>query len=394
MGVLQYQMPNKKIRDEKMSRKFSNKSTKVNNILTVIACLLVIASIASAIFLSGFDWHHDPILSGAANNGNFAELSGTIPTADKKEDWDYFDDTVFVGDSISYGIASYGYSTFDHVFAKVGLSQHSALTSKCVYTSRTSSMTIADALEKAKPGKVILTIGINIIYSYKSDAFYDDYRKLVEKIQKATPKSKIIIQSILPVTQRWANSNGKPNCHQAIIYANQKLFEIAKEMDCYFLHSFEDLCDENGFMISEYSSDGLHLSRKGYEKMFDHILSRPIKSSGKFTKIGAVKPPVVYSPNSSTVSLPELEDISSNSGNESDVLGNQSSLASSDTSSVESDVEASSSDSSNEDENVGDGENEGTESKNESQQMNAQSSSQADTQTGNSSHITTSSTAN
>ncbi len=312
-----------------MSRKFSKRSTKVNNILTVIACVLVIVSVAGVVFLSGFDWHRDPILSQVVNNGNFSELSGTIPVADQKEEWDYFDDTVFVGDSISFGIASYGYSTFDHVFAKVGLSQHSALTSRCVYTSKTNSMTIADALKLAKPGKVILTIGINIIYSYKSDAFYNDYKKLVEKIKNATPDSKIIIQSILPVTQKWANANGKPNSHQAIIYANQKLYEIAKEYDCYFLHSFEDLCDENGFMISEYSSDGLHLSRKGYEKMFNHILSRPIKSSGKFTKIGAIKPPVVYSPNSSTVSLPELE--SSISGSESSILGNESSISASDT---------------------------------------------------------------
>lgn len=315
-------------RDEIMRENTTEGKTQRNNLITVIFCLVVVIFAAAAIFLSAYDWHTDSILSGTNSAGkNPAGLEGTIPLASEKAGSDYFDDTVFVGDSITYGMALYNYLDFNHVFAKVGLSQNTALYTKCVYTSKTTSYTIEDALKMAKPGKVILTIGINAIYSYKSDTFYNDYLKLIEKIKKASPESTIIIQSIFPVTANWAQNNGKPNCNEYIIYANQKLYEMAKEQDCYFLHTFEDLCDEEGFLLREYSGDGIHLSAAGYEAVFNHILSRPIKSSGAFTKIGAIRPPVVYNPNSSTISMPDIEVQSSISQTESTVSKNESSIS-------------------------------------------------------------------
>lgn len=320
-----------------MSKNIKN-TQRTNNIITIIVCVLVAIFASLAIFLSGFDWHNESILGSAGTNGNLAGLAGTVPVSDKKADFDdYFEDTVFVGDSITYGIASYGYTSFNHVFAKVGLSQNTALYTKCVYTSKTVSHTIENALKMAKPGKVILTIGINAINSYKSDAFYNDYKKLLKKIKSATPDSVIIIQSILPVTANWASNNGKSNCNQYIIQANQKLYEIAKEEECYFLHTFEDLCDEQGFLLKKYSGDGIHLSRAGYEKMFDHILSRPVKSSGEFTKIGAITPPVIYNPNSSNISMPNLNTQSSVASAESSPSGNESSIANDESSNISAD---------------------------------------------------------
>ncbi len=326
-----------------MKKLTTESQARRNNIITVIFCLVVVIFSAIAIFLSAYDWHTDSILSGGNTGGDYEQLEGTIPLASQKADWDYFDNTVFVGDSISYGIAGYGYLDFDHVFAKVGLSQTTALYTKCVYTSKTTSYTIEDALKMAKPGKVILTIGINAIYNYKSDAFYEDYRKLVEKIKNATPESVIIIQSILPVTANWAQNNGKPNCNEFIIYANQKLYELAQEQGCYFLHTFADLCDEQGYLLPKYSGDGLHLSAAGYEAMFDHILSRTIKSDDKFTKIGAIRPPVTYTPNSSTVSMPDINTQSSISQTESSISQTESSISqneSSDTQGESSDIGA------------------------------------------------------
>ena len=299
---------------------------KRKNILTAVVCVLFIVVLSFAIFLSGYDWHTGSIFGGFSPVGPSGNISGAVPESSEKEDWSYFDDTVFVGDSISFGMASYGYLTFDHVFAKIGLHQSTALYSKCVYTSKTKSHTISEALELAKPGKVIITLGINAIYNYKDNSFYKDYRTLIDKIKKATPDSKIIIQSIFPVTEKWAKNTGHPNYNKYIAYANQKLFELAKSEGCEFLYTYEKLTDQNGFLQSEFSGDGIHLSRQGYTTVFDYILTHPIVSSGYFTEIGAIRPPVVYNNNSSTVSLPDIGDISStNSSTSSDTSSNLSS---------------------------------------------------------------------
>ena len=292
-----------------MSNVSSNKKReeqKVKNIITIVVCALFVAMLSLAIFLSGWDWHAENIFGGFAPVGTSASISGAIPESSEKEEWDYFDDTVFVGDSISYGIASYKYLTFDHVFAKIGLHQGTALSSSCVYTSKTQSYTIFEALKMAKPGKVIVTLGINAIYNYKQDSFYDQYEELINKIKAATPDSKIIIQSIFPVAQYWANNNGKPDYNKYIAYANQKLYTLAENNDCYFLYTYEKLTDENGYLLTQYSGDGIHLSRDGYTAVFDYILTHPIVSSGYFTEIGAITPPVVHNNNSSTVSMPEI----------------------------------------------------------------------------------------
>ena len=297
------------------------KNKRGSMVPTVIVCILLVICATAALLLSNYDWHEDYIIGGG-NVGPSAEIGDAISKRPEPEDWDYFDDTVMVGDSITYGMASYGYLNFNHVFAKIGLHQGTALTSKCVYTSKTNGYSISDALSIAKPGKIYVTLGINAIYSYQSDWFYDNYRALLTKIKAASPDSIIIIQSIFPVTERWAINNSKPNCHKNIAYANQKLSELAKEEGCLFLHTYEDLTDENGFLKTEYSGDGIHLSRKGYETVFNYILTHPVESSGEFTKIGAVTPPAPQVSTQSQVSMPELEEMNSLPS-----LNNQSSLA-------------------------------------------------------------------
>lgn len=300
---------------------------------TIVVCVLLVICATVAILLSGYDWHDDYIIGGGNTNlGHSAEIGDAISKTDKAEDWDYFDDTVMVGDSITYGMASYGYLNFNHVFAKIGLHQGTALTSKCVYTSRTNGYSISDALKIAKPGKIYVTLGINAIYSYKADWFYDNYKALLGKIKTASPDSVIIIQSIFPVTERWAVNNGKPTCNQSVAYANQKLSELARDEGCLFLHTYEDLTDENGFLKPEYSGDGIHLSRKGYEVVFNYILTHPVKSSGAFTEIGAIRPPAPQVSTNSQVSMPELEEMNSLPAlnTQSSLAGNESTTTSSD----------------------------------------------------------------
>ncbi len=289
------------------------KNKKVGKtVSTVIVCLLVLLLMPAAIFLSSFDWHTGS-LNFSGGLGSISQSGEGFLKENKKQDWDYFDDTVMVGDSITYGMALYGYLDFNHVFAKIGLHQSTALTSKCVYTSKTQGYSISEALKKAKPGKIIVTLGINAIYSYKTDSFYDNYRALLSKMKKASPDSIIIIQSIFPVTQSWAVNNGKPNCNNYIAYANQRLSELANDEGFYFLYTYEALADEQGFLKSQYSGDGIHLSRKGYEAVFDYILSHPTRSSGEFTKIGAITPPAPQYSTTSKVTMPSIGNISNTS---------------------------------------------------------------------------------
>ena len=288
-----------------MKKNDAKKIALKKNIITATVCLLLVITATVAIFLSGYDWHLSSITGSLGPVGTEATISDAI-TKGQKEDWDYFDDTVFVGDSHCYAMAAYGYLSYNHVFAKIGLHQYTALYTKCVYTSKTQSYTISDALSMAKPGKIIVHLGINSILSYNQNYFYSNYTSFLNKIKAASPDSKIIIQSIFPVTKNWAEKNGHADYNQYIAYANRELAKLAKENDCQFLYTYEALTDENGYLIEAYTSDGIHLNSKGYSQIFDYILSHPVVSSGYFTEIGAVRPPAAPS-TSSQVTLPEID---------------------------------------------------------------------------------------
>ncbi len=275
--------------------------------LAVVSVLLILSA-TTVLALSRWDWHLDNGAGGLARvNRN---IGGAVSEAEKSVDWDYFDDAVMVGDSITYGMASYGYLTFDHVFAKIGLHQGTALNGKCVYKSKTDGYTIAEALAVARPGKIFVTLGINAIYSHSTDSFYDNYRALLKKIKKASPESVILVQSIFPVTESWAQNNGKPRCNEHIAAANERLAALAQEESCYFLYTYEVLSDKNGFLQSAFSGDGIHLSKKGYSAVFDYILSHPVNSNGKFVKFGAITPPPAVKSGSSQISMPDIGPIS------------------------------------------------------------------------------------
>ena len=58
-----------------------------------------------------------------------------------------------------------------------------------------------DQLVKVNPQVVFLTFGANDILATKGDekAYIEQYKALIEKIQKKLPETKIFINSIFPV---------------------------------------------------------------------------------------------------------------------------------------------------------------------------------------------------
>lgn len=89
-------------------------------------------------------------------------------------------------------------------------------------------------------------------------------KQIVEKIQKESPKTKIYIQSILPVNPDFEMFKGhmKPDLIKEI---NQFYQNIAQEYKVNYIdlysHFLEDGTDK---MNKKYTNDGLHLLGEGY----------------------------------------------------------------------------------------------------------------------------------
>ena len=68
-----------------------------------------------------------------------------------------------------------------------------------VYPETGEELSIADAVARAKPEILVITLGVNGV-SFMDEAWFTrDYTALVQMVQAASPNTKIILNSIYPV---------------------------------------------------------------------------------------------------------------------------------------------------------------------------------------------------
>ncbi len=193
----------------------------------------------------------------------------------------YQDRLTFVGDSLTAHLINRGVLTGGTNTKQVWRSEsnmvnlNSEVTSaKIIFPGTGEKMTIADAAGEAEPEILIVTLGTDWGVSYLSESeFKDCYAKLVKAIQKQSPKTTIVLQSIFPVTATCATLD-----NTKIDTANKWVKAVAAENDCYYLDTQSVLKDENNCLKAEYcnSSDGIHLGTNAYEAILTYIRTHAV----------------------------------------------------------------------------------------------------------------------
>ena len=193
---------------------------------------------------------------------------------------EYFDDLVFVGDSLTNGMTLLDFGLGYKAYGVNGISVRKALTgSDPNYRYELDNGTYGNAVQAAKernPGKIYLMFGTNGINFETFENMIADYTEMVELIKAYCPNAKIYIQSIPPVTKGYTKAYPKFKPDRIKEY-NGMLLEMAKKLECYYLDSYSALCTESGYLPMEFANaDGLHINKKAYEVMFDYIRTHTV----------------------------------------------------------------------------------------------------------------------
>jgi lysophospholipase L1-like esterase len=129
-------------------------------------------------------------------------------------------------------------------------------------------------ITESKPDKVFIMIGTNdLAYGKSVEQIIDNYKKIVAQIKKDSPKTKIFIQSILPVDDGIHFT--RPNA--SINKINVALKKIAIQEKLTYLDLASLFSDKDGKLDKNYSIDGLHINGAGYQKWKDAIEKYIIK---------------------------------------------------------------------------------------------------------------------
>lgn len=126
-----------------------------------------------------------------------------------------------------------------------------------------------EVFDKTQPKVIFLMIGINdLIRGVNDETILANQREIVRYLQLAHPKAKIVVQSILPHSADRLTWEGRDRLlkipNRRIRELNRRLAIIADEENVKYLDLYPLFADAQGNMLSELSSDGLHLSRGGY----------------------------------------------------------------------------------------------------------------------------------
>ncbi|GAP96008.1 GDSL-type esterase/lipase family protein [Leptolyngbya sp. NIES-2104] len=123
--------------------------------------------------------------------------------------------------------------------------------------------------DQAKPKAIFVMVGINDLLRGKSEQeVLEAQEEIINQLKKSHPKAKIVIQALLP---RAKESITTANATQVEALSNDRIFQfnrrlagLADQAGVEFLDLQPLFSDSEGFLRSELTTDGLHLSTQGY----------------------------------------------------------------------------------------------------------------------------------
>ncbi len=196
----------------------------------------------------------------------------------------YQDSLIFVGDSLTAHMIQRGVLTDGRDTHQVWATENQMLnlnsevtSAKILLPGTGAAMTIAKAAETEKPPILVITLGTDWGVAYLNETdFKACYTKLIRDIQKASPDTAIILQSIFPVTAGCTLlDNGK------IDVANTWVKAIATETECRYLDTQSVLKGPDNCLREDFcnSSDGIHLGAEAYVTILAYMRTHALTDS-------------------------------------------------------------------------------------------------------------------
>ena len=232
---------------------------------------------------------------------------------------EYLDSTLFLGDSNTVRLYNNGLISLQQFCAKEGIGTQAALNEGIVtFKGDSNHYTIAQAVAKMKPRRVVLTFGTNDTGMEVSD-FISNYTALVQAIQASYPYTDIIINTVPPIPE---NHSTYPNMDQAKIDDfNMALLSLSEQLGVRFLNTAETLKGENGYGKAEYYTDGdIHLKSAGLKAALNYLRTHALQTEDRRPDTSNIPTRTLeYTSNpSSAVQAPSSEAASSESASSSD----------------------------------------------------------------------------
>lgn len=218
----------------------------------------------------------------ATNNQQDVNIIGAVPESEAVSA-SYFDNTAFVGDSVSLKLSYYAAATGAlgkaQFFTAGSLGAGNALwevSDESVHPSYQGvKMLVEDCIANSGADTVYIMLGMNDIGLYGIDDTIENYKTLLGNIKAKAPNVSIVVQSMTPMTDTSTIIGEDLNNENIKVY-NNRLLTLCQENGWAFVDVASVMYDEQGVNLNrDFCSDpdglGVHFTEAGCEKWVEYL---------------------------------------------------------------------------------------------------------------------------
>ncbi len=172
---------------------------------------------------------------------------------------DYFDNAAFLGNEMMDSLMMYDYEDVlpddeSHWFWDDDLTV-------------LESVPYAEKMKDGSFGKIYICFGTHEM-NYDSSTLREGYDMLLDQLERDHPGAVLYLVSAPPVSL-WKSSNSSSQTRELVQSFNAMLKEIATERKVWYLNVYSSLCNEEGYLPSDVTNDGVHFNPAHFESWYD-----------------------------------------------------------------------------------------------------------------------------
>lgn len=166
----------------------------------------------------------------------------------------YFEESVFMGDSITEGLDFYDIVNKSSVLAKKGLDVVQAKDA-------------VSALSSINPKRIFILYGMNDLKRFENpDDFKENYIKLIQAIKQTVPGVEIYLQSLTPVQAKVQQKDHSFSQDRIDKFVEQ-VIEAAKQENVHYIDIKSVVVDRDDL----YEPDGMHFTMEFYGLWLNYL---------------------------------------------------------------------------------------------------------------------------
>ncbi len=204
-----------------------------------------------------------------------------IPTEPIMVEESWFDDALFIGNSLGVGLRDYASLGDADYFCLIGMNLFNTW-ENWVYVDGYGTVQLKNLLASNQYGKIYIHMGTNEC-GYDPQMVLDAYQELIDHIREYQPDTPIVVHGTITFG-RYKQKQYRYMVPETITVLNEHLATLAEQENIYFIDFNPEIVDEEGYLPYSWSQDGCHPTAEGYRQWAQWIwdtagsLGLPVKN--------------------------------------------------------------------------------------------------------------------